>query len=84
MFFISSSQAIKTPKSDIRRDENDAPQRGVSHYNAGEVVSLCGENGSGKSTLMKVLCGIYPHGSYEGVIHGLNGAEGFGDVLHFE
>ncbi len=31
--------------------------------NAGEVVSLCGENGSGKSTLMKVLCGIYPHGS---------------------
>jgi D-xylose transport system ATP-binding protein len=34
--------------------------------NAGEVVSLCGENGSGKSTLMKVLCGIYPHGSYEG------------------
>lgn len=36
--------------------------------NAGEVVSLCGENGSGKSTLMKVLCGIYPFGSYEGEI----------------
>lgn len=36
--------------------------------NAGEVLSLCGENGSGKSTLMKVLCGIYPHGSYEGEI----------------
>lgn len=36
--------------------------------NAGEVVSLCGENGSGKSTLMKVLCGIYPPGSYEGEI----------------
>ncbi|WP_312626816.1 xylose ABC transporter ATP-binding protein [Scandinavium sp.] len=36
--------------------------------NAGEVVSLCGENGSGKSTLMKVLCGIYPHGSFEGEI----------------
>ena len=36
--------------------------------NPGEVVSLCGENGSGKSTLMKVLCGIYPHGSYEGEI----------------
>lgn len=35
---------------------------------AGEVLSLCGENGSGKSTLMKVLCGIYPHGSYEGEI----------------
>ncbi|MGG7449052.1 xylose ABC transporter ATP-binding protein [Kosakonia oryzendophytica] len=36
--------------------------------NAGEVLSLCGENGSGKSTLMKVLCGIYPAGSYEGEI----------------
>ena len=36
--------------------------------NAGEIVSLCGENGSGKSTLMKVLCGIYPHGTYEGDI----------------
>ncbi|RKF14314.1 xylose ABC transporter ATP-binding protein [Alginatibacterium sediminis] len=34
----------------------------------GEVVSLCGENGSGKSTLMKVLCGVHPHGSYEGEI----------------
>ncbi|WP_039057909.1 xylose ABC transporter ATP-binding protein [Enterobacter sp. Bisph1] len=38
------------------------------HLNAGEVLSLCGENGSGKSTLMKVLCGIYPAGSYEGEI----------------
>ncbi|MGY3870463.1 xylose ABC transporter ATP-binding protein [Aeromonas crassostreae] len=36
--------------------------------NAGEVMSLCGENGSGKSTLMKVLCGIYPYGTYEGEI----------------
>ena len=35
---------------------------------SGEVMSLCGENGSGKSTLMKVLCGIYPFGSYEGEI----------------
>lgn len=34
----------------------------------GEVLSLCGENGSGKSTLMKVLCGIYPHGDFEGEI----------------
>lgn len=36
---------------------------------AGEVLSLCGENGSGKSTLMKVLCGIYPDGDYEGTIY---------------
>lgn len=34
----------------------------------GEVMSLCGENGSGKSTLMKVLCGLYPAGSYQGHI----------------
>ncbi|WNN44368.1 xylose ABC transporter ATP-binding protein [Winslowiella toletana] len=35
---------------------------------AGEVLSLCGENGSGKSTLMKVLCGLYPAGEYQGTI----------------
>ncbi|PWC12298.1 D-xylose ABC transporter ATP-binding protein [Brenneria roseae subsp. americana] len=35
---------------------------------AGQVLSLCGENGSGKSTLMKVLCAIYPYGSYSGQI----------------
>ena len=34
-----------------------------------EILSLCGENGSGKSTLMKVLCGIYPFGDYEGDIY---------------
>lgn len=32
----------------------------------GEIHALCGENGAGKSTLIKVLSGIYPHGSYEG------------------
>lgn len=34
----------------------------------GEVHAICGENGAGKSTLMKVLSGVYPAGSYEGVI----------------
>ena len=29
----------------------------------GEIHAICGENGAGKSTLMKVLSGIYPHGS---------------------
>ena len=33
---------------------------------AGEVHAICGENGAGKSTLMKVLSGVYPHGTYEG------------------
>src|SRR4051812_20469931 len=32
----------------------------------GEIHALCGENGAGKSTLIKLLAGIYPHGSYEG------------------
>jgi len=34
----------------------------------GQVHAICGENGAGKSTLMKVLSGVYPHGSYQGVI----------------
>jgi len=33
-----------------------------------EIHALVGENGAGKSTLMKVLSGVYPHGSYEGHI----------------
>ena len=34
----------------------------------GEVHAICGENGAGKSTLMKVLSGVYPHGTYDGQI----------------
>lgn len=34
----------------------------------GEIHGLCGENGAGKSTLMKILAGVYPHGSYEGKV----------------
>jgi putative multiple sugar transport system ATP-binding protein len=36
---------------------------------AGEIHGIVGENGAGKSTLMKVLSGVYPHGSYDGEIH---------------
>lgn len=32
----------------------------------GEIHFIVGENGAGKSTLMKVLSGIYPHGTYTG------------------
>jgi putative multiple sugar transport system ATP-binding protein len=35
---------------------------------AGEIHALMGENGAGKSTLMKVLSGVYPHGTYSGDI----------------
>ena len=34
----------------------------------GEIKALVGENGAGKSTLMKVLSGVYPHGTYSGDI----------------
>jgi putative multiple sugar transport system ATP-binding protein len=34
----------------------------------GSVHAICGENGAGKSTLMKVLSGVYPHGTFEGEI----------------
>jgi putative multiple sugar transport system ATP-binding protein len=33
-----------------------------------EIHAVVGENGAGKSTLMKVLSGVYPHGSYDGTI----------------
>jgi putative multiple sugar transport system ATP-binding protein len=34
----------------------------------GEIHAVVGENGAGKSTLMKVLSGVYPHGTYDGTI----------------
>src|SRR3546814_14084451 len=34
----------------------------------GEIHALVGENGAGKSTLMKVLSGVYPHGTFDGQI----------------
>jgi putative multiple sugar transport system ATP-binding protein len=38
------------------------------HVKRGNIHAICGENGAGKSTLMKVLSGVYPHGTYEGDI----------------
>jgi len=40
----------------------------------GQIHALVGENGAGKSTLIKILCGIYPHGTYDGQIV-INGEE---------
>ena len=34
----------------------------------GEIHFIVGENGAGKSTLMKVLSGVYKHGTYSGEI----------------
>ncbi len=39
-----------------------------------EIHALVGENGAGKSTLMNILSGVYPYGTYEGIIL-LEGAE---------
>ena len=50
----------------------------------GEVHGICGENGAGKSTLMKVLSGVYPHGTYSGTIE-FNGEEAtFRDIKSSE
>jgi putative multiple sugar transport system ATP-binding protein len=56
----------------------------------GEIHAVCGENGAGKSTLMKVLSGVYPHGTYDGEIAfegepcefaGIRDSEGRGIVI---
>ncbi|WP_371346280.1 multiple monosaccharide ABC transporter ATP-binding protein [Ancylobacter sp. IITR112] len=50
----------------------------------GEIHALVGENGAGKSTLMKVLSGVYPHGSYEGAIVFDGEERRFGDITDSE
>ena len=46
----------------------------------GEIHAIVGENGAGKSTLMKVLSGVYPHGSYCGEIEFEGQARAFRDI----
>jgi putative multiple sugar transport system ATP-binding protein len=50
----------------------------------GEIHALVGENGAGKSTLMKVLSGVYPHGSYEGEIFYKGEEQRFRDISDSE
>jgi ABC-type sugar transport system ATPase subunit len=40
----------------------------------GTIHALVGENGAGKSTMVKILAGVFPHGSYTGNIS-INGKE---------
>lgn len=58
-------------------DVNLEVQRGTIH-------SICGENGAGKSTLMKVLSGVYPHGTYEGKIIYMGNEMAFKDIKESE
>ncbi|HTH59695.1 MAG TPA: multiple monosaccharide ABC transporter ATP-binding protein [Paraburkholderia sp.] len=51
---------------------------------AGEIHAVVGENGAGKSTLMKVLSGVYPHGTYEGDIHFEGQVQRFADISDSE
>ncbi|WP_395700272.1 multiple monosaccharide ABC transporter ATP-binding protein [Aquabacterium sp.] len=51
---------------------------------AGEIRAVVGENGAGKSTLMKVLSGVYPHGSFEGEIHFDGRPRRFGGIADSE
>ena len=51
---------------------------------AGEIHAVVGENGAGKSTLMKVLSGVYPHGSYEGEIYFEGQVQRFTDIRDSE
>ena len=50
----------------------------------GEIHCLVGENGAGKSTLMKVLSGVYPHGSYTGDILFGGGIQNFRHIADSE
>lgn len=50
----------------------------------GEIHALVGENGAGKSTLMKVLSGVYPHGSYSGDIVFDGQVQTFGSIRDSE
>src|SRR6478735_8908448 len=50
----------------------------------GQIHGIVGENGAGKSTLMKVLSGVYPHGTYDGDIHFLGEECRFKDIRHSE
>lgn len=52
--------------------------------NSGDIHAIVGENGAGKSTLMKVLSGVYPHGSYSGAIDFLGEERRFNSISDSE
>jgi putative multiple sugar transport system ATP-binding protein len=49
-----------------------------------EIHAVVGENGAGKSTLMKVLSGVYAHGTYSGDIYFEGSERKFGTIADSE
>ncbi len=49
-----------------------------------EIHAVVGENGAGKSTLMKVLSGVFPHGTYDGDILFEGQSRQFGKIADSE
>jgi len=63
------TQALLTMKGIVKTFSGVKALDGIDlRVSPGECLGLCGENGAGKSTLMKVLSGVYPHGTWEGSI----------------
>ena len=50
----------------------------------GEIHAVVGENGAGKSTLMKIISGVYPHGTYSGTIKFLGEERQFSGIRDSE
>jgi len=50
----------------------------------GEIHAVVGENGAGKSTLMKIISGVYPHGTYTGTIKFMGKERKFGGIRDSE
>jgi len=62
-----SAQPLLRLKGVTKRFPGTVALREVSvDLRPGEVHALCGENGAGKSTLIKIISGLWPHGSFEG------------------
>ncbi len=85
------AQALLTMRGIVKTFDGVKALDGIDlEVRPGECVGLCGENGAGKSTLMKVLSGVYPHGTWDGDVlwegrplqaHGIRDTERAGIVI---